>query len=178
MKPSLLEDMPRNNKGDQNAIHQVRPKSSVQSVALPLSNNTNNLSIPSRNIVINRTRRDLVLPLLSGLLIGIWEHFYDGESVYKSAKIGFQQAFAVLASEFIIGALPAMGEYSQLIEEYSVDIAAALIYGLIEWYFYKERGFKVFSMNAIFSFLSIQIAKYIEGPVMPFIPGMIKNFQI
>lgn len=178
MKPTLLSEMPSNNLGNQNNIHETRPKSSVQSVALPLGNNTNNLTIPSRTIVKNRTRRDLVLPLLSGLLLGLWERFYDMEKGYKSLKIGFQQAFSVLSAEFIVGSFPAISTYSELLEEYSVDIFSSLLFGAIEWFLYKERGFKAMSMNAIFSFLSLQIAKYIEDPIRPYLPHMIKNFQV
>lgn len=177
-KPRTLSEIPSNNLARENpAIHETRPHNALPNIAAPLSNNTNGAAFGGR-IVKNNTRRDLVLPLLSGLLIGVFEHFYDGESYYRSMKIGFEQAISYLAAEFVIGFLPAMSEFGSLIEEYSVDIISSALFGVMEMYFHKEKGLKKFTMSAFYSFFAVQLAKYIEAPLNPYIPKMIRDFKV
>lgn len=175
--PKTLSEIPSNNQGKNNSINETRPHNSLPNVSAPLNNNVNHASLNGR-LVKNRTRRDLVLPLLSGLLLGVFEHFYEGDGYYKSMKVGLQQVFSVLIAEFAIGFLPASSVSVAFIEEYSVDIAASSIFGLLEWYFYKEKGFKQFSMNALFSFFALQLAKYVEKPLTPYLPSLITNFKL
>ena len=178
-KPKTLSDIPSNNLARENpAINETRPHNALPNIAAPLSNNVNHNAFKKGGIVKNNTRRDLILPLLSGLLLGVFDRFYEGDSYYKSFKIGFEQAVSYLAAEFFIGFLPAMSEFGGLIEEYSVDILSAVLFGFMEMYFYKERGIKKFTANAMYSFFSVQLAKYLEAPLQPYIPKMIKDFKV
>lgn len=178
-KPRTLSDIPSNNLARENpSIMETRPHNSLPNIAAPLSNNPNHSQLNRGAIVKNKTRRDLVLPLLSGLLMGTFDHFYEGVGAMKSFKIGLEQAISYLAAEFLIGFLPAMSEFSGLLEEYSVDIISSALFGVMEMYFHKEKGLKKFTSSAFYSFFAVQLAKYLEAPIRPYLPSLIKDFKV
>ena len=178
LKPKIITPSSLNAKND-GGQRASNPLTTV--TAGPKGSNSNGINFTpvQANIpYLNKVRRDLVLPILSGLLVGAWELFYDKENKIRALKVGFQQFFAQLIAEFIVGAFPSWSASSIIVEEYGVDVMAALLFGLMERLIYKEKGLKDFFMNALLSFFATVGARYIESPLMPYLPSFVTNFRI
>ena len=120
---------------------------------------------------------DFTVPLLSGAITAGADYYMTHKGAHIEAlKVGGIQAISVLGSNMLLGSFinniaPSLGPLAG----YAGDLVAALVFSSINCFVFNKGAFSIetFAMDALYSFLSIEIARGIEAPLKPYLPKFI-----